>query len=68
MRSSRACSRKKTKVRREGLDAFELVGTDVHEVFERRLRPRFVVQLIYKNVHSAGVKVDNRASSVIDIA
>jgi transposase len=36
------------EVQREGLDAFELVGTDVREVLERRPASTVVVQLIYK--------------------
>jgi transposase len=36
------------EVQREGLDAFELIGTDVREVLERRPASSVVVQLIYK--------------------
>jgi transposase len=36
------------EVQREGLDAFELIGTDVREVLERRSASSVVVQLIYK--------------------
>jgi transposase len=36
------------EVQREGLDAFELIGTDTREVLERRPASTVVVQLIYK--------------------
>jgi transposase len=36
------------EVEREGLDAFELIGTDTREVLERRPASTVVVQLIYK--------------------
>jgi transposase len=36
------------EVQKEGLDAFELVGTDVREVLERRAPSTVVVQFIYK--------------------
>jgi transposase len=36
------------EVQREGLDAFELIGTDTREVLERRPASNVVVQLIYK--------------------
>jgi transposase len=36
------------EVQREGLDAFELIGTDLREVLERRPASSVVVQLIYK--------------------
>ncbi len=36
------------EIQREGLDAFDLVGTDVREVLERRAASTVVVQLIYK--------------------
>src|SRR5262249_35254227 len=36
------------EVQKEGLDAFDLVGTDVREVLERRAPSTVVVQFIYK--------------------
>jgi transposase len=39
-------------VEREGLDAFELIGTDTREVLERRPASTVVVQLIYKEVRA----------------
>ena len=36
------------EVQREGLDAFELIGTETREVLERRPASTVVVQLIYK--------------------
>lgn len=36
------------EVEREGLNAFELIGTDTREVLERRSASHVVVQLIYK--------------------
>jgi hypothetical protein len=36
------------EVQKEGLDAFEVVGTDVREVLERRAPSTVVVQFIYK--------------------
>jgi Transposase C of IS166 homeodomain len=42
------------EVQKEGLDAFDQVGTDVREVLERRAASTVVVQFIYKKVRPQG--------------
>lgn len=51
------------EVQREGLDAFELVGTDVREVLERRPASTVVVQLIYKKF----VRKDRERNAPTDV-
>ena len=51
------------EVQREGLDAFELIGTDVREVLERRPASSVVVQLIYKKF----VRKDRRHNAPTEV-